>query len=192
DRDVARVGVGQGDLDDLAGDEGAVEVAGLGVAQDGFGRVEDAVLGGREAPPGTAGFGGILAGRLHAILGLPRFSKGALIASRRRSWTLEPSSRAICRSWREAGGSKKPAMVFLPRRLGTRCAWAFGAATAWGLGGSARPLAWRRPSLRLDRDFDMTTILPVYTSTCKAVGSRGRPSLPAPARGRSAPRSGRG
>src|SRR5262249_45116199 len=102
DGDVARVGVGQGDLDDLAGDEGAVEVAGLGVAQDGLGRVEDAVLGGREAPPVARSLGDVAAGRLHAILGLPRFSKKSLIASRRRSWTLEPSSRASCRSWREA------------------------------------------------------------------------------------------
>src|SRR5262249_36137098 len=160
------------------GDEGAVEVGDLRVIEDGFGGVEDAVLGGGEPLPGEVACGGLASGRLHAILGLPRFSKRSLMASRSSSWTSESSSGGGCLSWRLAAGSKNRAMVFLPRRLGTRCAWVPGAAAAWGLGGSALPLAWRRASLRLDR-FVITTILPVYTSTCKAAGFRGRPSLPA-------------
>ena len=70
DRDVARVGVRQRDLHDLAGDEGAVLVADLRVIEDRFRRVEDAVLRGRETLLGAGLQAILLAGRLHAILGL--------------------------------------------------------------------------------------------------------------------------
>ena len=51
DRYIARVGVRQSDLNDLACDESPVEVADLRVIEDGFRRIEDAVLRGRNTLP---------------------------------------------------------------------------------------------------------------------------------------------
>ena len=67
DRDIARVGVRQGDLDDLASDERPVQVADLRIIENRFGRVEDAVLYASKTLPGDGARRVLLAGRLRAI-----------------------------------------------------------------------------------------------------------------------------
>ncbi len=143
------------------------------------GRVEDAVAAWASS---RSLAGGIEQSRgcrpLHAILGFAAFFKE--VVDRLAQQFLDVRLFVECDLLELAGGGGvEESGDGLLALVGRECAALIASRRQPGaLAGSALPLAWRRASLRLER-FDMFTIPPVYTSTCKAVGFRWPPSLPA-------------